>query len=210
MRFCSDVTGSIVSTSKRSAEKLPCQHIPQCLPEDGAPPALRRGGQHEAAHHPHQARTAAPTQKPRTEASFFQMPKTLFLPQETCTGRWERGCESGRFSTEATVGGLSGDAWPVSPWPVPRAEGQEVAMGSWEHTSPPLCVCFKLLSATSFKWTASTGPSDRGPRGICRERFTSASLSFNCLYWLQRTGFVAPCLKQRRYQLLSCGHLFRK
>ena len=32
-----------------------------------------------------------------------------------------------RFSTEATVGGLSGDAWPVSPWPVPRAEGQEVA-----------------------------------------------------------------------------------
>lgn len=25
------------------------------------------------------------------------------------------------------MGGLSGDEWPVSPWPVPRAEGQEVA-----------------------------------------------------------------------------------
>lgn len=25
------------------------------------------------------------------------------------------------------MGGLSEDAWPVSPWPIPRAEGQEVA-----------------------------------------------------------------------------------
>lgn len=33
------------------------------------------------------------------------------------------------FPHEATVGGLSGDAWPVSPWLVPRAEGQEVAEG---------------------------------------------------------------------------------
>lgn len=65
------------------------------------------------------------------------------------------------------MGGLSGDAWPVSPWPVPRAEGQEVAGGSWEGTSPPLFVCIKPLSDTSFKWPASTGPSDRERGGMC-------------------------------------------
>lgn len=55
------------------------------------------------------------------------MPKTLFLSQEMRTERWEWGCESDRFSTEATVGGLREDAWPVSPWLIPRAQGQEVA-----------------------------------------------------------------------------------
>lgn len=37
------------------------------------------------------------------------------------------------------MGGLSGDAWPVSPWPVPRAGGQEVA-GDPGSVQAPLCL----------------------------------------------------------------------
>lgn len=67
------------------------------------------------------------------------------------------------------MGGLSGDPWPVSRWPIPRAEGTGSGKGSWEHTSHPLFVCIKPLSHTLFKWPASTGPSDSELRGwICQ------------------------------------------
>lgn len=53
-----------------------------------------------------------------------------------------------------------------------QSRGTGSGQGSWEDTSPPLFVCIKPLSDTSFKWRASTGPSDRELGGICQ----SASL----------------------------------
>lgn len=48
-----------------------------------------------------------------------------------------------------------------------QSGGTGSGQGSWEDTSPPLCLCIKPLSDTSFKWGASTGPSDEELGGIC-------------------------------------------
>lgn len=94
--------------------------------------------------------------------------------------------------------------WPVSPWPRPRAEGQEVARGSWEDTSPPLCLCIKPLSDTSFKWGASTGPSDGelgGMRLIIQFLLggTTMWLCLNC------TSLLPSLIETKRHNLLVNG-----
>lgn len=73
--------------------------------------------------------------------------------------RWECGFESDRFSTEPTVGGLNGDVWPVSPWPVPRAERQEVAsrvLGGHKPSS----VC---LYQTAIRYLIQTDQQAQAP-----------------------------------------------
>lgn len=82
------------------------------------------------------------------------MPKMLFLSQEGCdVERWERRRESDGVSAEKNSGWIEWRCvWPVSLWTVPsRAEGQEVARGSWEDTSAPLCVSIEPLSDSLFK-----------------------------------------------------------
>ena len=98
-----------------------------------------------ASHHPELDSHSCAHTKPRhTEASLSECHRRFSCHQRCAHGSdGSEGVRAIAFPTEATVGGLSGDAWPVSPWPVPRAQGQEVARGSWEDTSPPLFVSIK-------------------------------------------------------------------
>ena len=120
------------------------------------------------------------------------MPKTLFLSQGTCAERWEWGCESDRFSTEATVGGLSGDAWPVSPWPVPRAAGTGSGEGSWEGHKPS-SVC---LYQTTIRYFIQMASEHRALWGSSEGSVTAPHF---CILIMQ-----LPLLVQRTL----CGFMF--
>lgn len=66
------------------------------------------------------------------------MQKMLFLSQEMCVERWERWSESDRFSTEATVGGLSGDACGLchpGPFPERRDRKWPGILGGYKPSS---------------------------------------------------------------------------
>lgn len=83
-----------------------------------------------------------------------------------CAERREWGCESDRFSTQATtVGGLRGRCVACVTLARSQSRGTGSGRGSWEDTSPPLFVCIKPLSDTSFKWPAEHKPLWLG--GIC-------------------------------------------
>lgn len=56
------------------------------------------------------------------------------------------------------MGGLSGDAWPVSPWPIPRAEGQEVARDP-ERIQVVLC----LSASNHYQILHSNGRRAKAP-----------------------------------------------
>lgn len=107
------------------------------------------------------------------------------------------------------MGGLSGDAWPVSPWPVPRAEGQEVAR------DPGRIQALLCLSVSNhYQILHSNGEQAQAPLTESLEGYVRA-LHF-CIVIIQPPllgavdwlcGFM---FEQCIHLLLSGGHQFRQ
>lgn len=117
-----------------------------------------------------------------THRGIFLNAKDAFpVARNACRAMGMRVWRGDRFSTQATVGGLSGDAWPVSPWPVPRAEGQEVAGDPGEDYKPSSVSLYQTTIRYFIQMAGEHKPRRLRAWRDMSERRTSASLSFSCL-----------------------------
>lgn len=139
------------------------------------------------------ARTAAPTHKATHRGISLNAKDAFPVGRKCARSDGNEGVRAIAFPHKRQQWvDWEGDAWPVSPWPVPRAEGQEVARDPG-RIQALLCLSvsnhYQILHSNGQR---STSLSDS------EGYVTSASLSFSRL-WLRLQG---------THLLLSCGYWF--